>query len=375
MNTIGVRTQPWAFISNMFPSAGDISYGAFVQRNLEDLLALGFRIDIKVLIRGRHSGSQRLMAYITHYMRLAKLLAQPSVHHWYMHYASHHCLLPALGAYLQNKQIVVNIHGDDLALSRASFYRRIMSIGQSLLLHRARLIVVPSLYFKELTLHLYPKIAAERIVVSPSGGIDYLNLCAATAMRNPFWAQKHSSRIAEIGYIGRIDADKGWEALFDAFDELPGSVRDRARLYFWGEGQDSPQLRARIAARGDERVVYYGAIHHSELPSAHAQFDFQVVPSHRESLGLAALEGMGAGHVLICRAIRPFTDMTKHGISALHFGSNRNQDLGRVLRAALQQTDQMLAAIATEGRLIAGAFDRRAVATELAHQIDSHLLE
>lgn len=374
MTSHNVRTRPWAFISNMYPSDEDVSYGAFVQRSHEDLRAEGFSIDEVIAIRGRLTGRRRLKAYASHYARLALLLLRPGLRQWYVHYASHHCLLPALGARLLGKQVVVNIHGDDLALARASLYRRVMAFGQTLLLRSAQLIVVPSAFFKELVLQGLPDIDAQRIVVSPSSGIDFHALSTATAGRACYWDLPAAQRTAEIGYIGRIDADKGWETLFDAFIALPEAVRAGARLHYWGEGKDSERLRARIAAAGKGRIVHHGAIPVSELPVAHARFDFQVVASVRESLGLAALEGLGAGHVLICNAIRPFTDMTVDGVSALHVDHQSGRDLATVLADALQLPDEALRTLARNGQEIARAFDRPAVAARLAQQIDTHLV-
>lgn len=373
MTSHNVRARAWAFVSNMYPSAEDVSYGAFVQRSHDDLRAEGFRIDEVIVIRGRLSGRERMKAYAAHYARLAGLLFRPRLRHWYVHYASHHCLIPALGALLFGKQVVVNIHGDDLALARASLYRRVMAVGQTLLLRSARLIVVPSPFFKELLLERLPGIDPENVVVSPSSGIDFHALSAATAARPCYWERLPARGTAEIGYIGRIDADKGWEPLLDAFLALPDALRTGARLHFWGEGKDSARLRERIAALGGDCVVHHGAIPVSELPLAHARFDFHVVPSMRESLGLAALEGLGAGHVLICNAIRPFTDMTVDGVSALHVDHHAGRDLATVLASALQLTDGALGALARNGQAIARAFDRHAVAAKLAHQIENHL--
>lgn len=373
MTSHNVRTRPWAFISNMYPSNDDVSYGAFVQRSHEDLRAEGFCIDEVIAIRGRFAGRRRLKAYASHYARLAASLLRPGLRHWYVHYASHHCLLPALGARLLGKQVVVNIHGDDLVLARASIYRRVMAFGQTLLLRSSKLIVVPSAFFKELLVQQLPDIDPARIVVSPSSGIDFRALSAATAGRPCYWERPPAQRTAEIGYIGRIDADKGWETLFDAFVALPKAVRAGARLHFWGEGKDSGRLRERIAAQGEGDIVHHGAIPVSQLPVAHARFDFQVVPSVRESLGLAALEGLGAGHVLICNAIRPFTDMTVDGVSALHVDHQSGRDLAAVLASALQLPDEALRVLAKNGQDVARTFDRPAVAAGLAHQIDIHL--
>lgn len=85
MTLHNVRTRPWAFISNMYPSNEDVSYGAFVQRSHEDLRAEGFCIDEIIAIRGRLAGHRRLKAYASHYARLAASLLRPGLRHWYVH--------------------------------------------------------------------------------------------------------------------------------------------------------------------------------------------------------------------------------------------------------------------------------------------------
>ncbi|MFG6486781.1 glycosyltransferase family 4 protein [Roseateles sp. BYS78W] len=370
MTASPVRRCVWTFVSNMYPSADDVSYGAFVQRSREDLISQGFNIEAEILIRGRSSGLARLRAYAKHYSALALLLLQPRLRHLYIHYASHHCLLPALGARFLGLQVLVNIHGDDLALARVSLYRRVMKTGQSLLLRSARMIVVPSPYFRDLLMQTLPDINPNRVVVSPSSGIDFQSLSAATRNRASYWQQDQSSRIANFGYIGRIDADKGWEVLFDAFIQLPDSLRRRAQLHFWGDGKEASRLRERIAMEAAGQVTHHGAVPAAELPAAHTRFDFHVVPSSRESLGLAAIEGLGAGHVLICSRIRPFTDITVDGVSALHFDPTSACDLGAVLARALEASDETLAALAANGQALARAFDRAIVAADLAEHID-----
>jgi len=370
MTISSVRTQAWAFISNMFPSAEDASYGTFVRRCREDLVEAGFRIESDILIRGRRTGLNRLKAYAVHYARLAVLLLHPGIKHWYVNYASHHCVAPAIGAACLGKKIVVNVHGDDLALATDSAYRRVMSIGQGTLMRAARLIVVPSLYFKELTLQRFPELSPTRVIVSPSSGVDFAGLSASTIGRPCYWERPAKDRVAEFGYIGRIEADKGWESLFDAFLALSDAERARSRLHFWGPGHEVAKLQQRVTHEGQRRVLFHGTIPPSDLARAHVKFDFHVVPSQRESLGLAALEGLAAGHVLICSSIRPFTDFTNDGDSALHFDHRDPRGLAAALKRALHVPDETLKKIAANGQSVARAFDRGAVAADLARHID-----
>lgn len=370
MNKSECGTGSWIFVSNMYPSEQDPSYGAFIQRIRTNLASEGLKIAADVLICGRKSGLNKVKAYLFHHFYLAKLLACCKLSNWYINYASHHCIVPAIAALFFKKNVFVNIHGDDIVLKSTTWYRSIMALGQRQLLENARIIIVPSFYFKEIVTEIYPKIDSSRIIVSGSGGVDYDGLSGVTAGKLAFWNSSHETRIAKFGYVGRIDSDKGWDKLFEAFLNLPENLKEHAQLHFWGEGTERSLLIKRINTQGEGRVFYHGSVAASQLPAVHAHFDFKVVPSLRESLGLAAVEGLAAGQILICSAIRPFTDITKDGVSALHFIPGSAGDLGRVMAEALQAPDQVLEQLACVGQNIGRAFDQKLVAANLISTID-----
>ncbi|MGH7666019.1 MAG: glycosyltransferase family 4 protein [Candidatus Dormibacteria bacterium] len=94
-----------------------------------------------------------------------------------------------------------------------------------------------------------------------------------------------------VGYMGRLDPEKGVRALLEGF--LGADLGEEARLLLAGRG--SLEARVRAAAR-DPRVVYLG-----QLLSPEERLDFWraadvfCLPSSAEGLSIALLEAMACG--------------------------------------------------------------------------------
>lgn len=363
----------WLFLSNMFPSATDPSYGAFVARSLEDLLAEALDVRHVVVIRGRHERWQKLHAYMRYFRELLIAGIFGRVDAIYAHYASHHCLPIALLNVVFRKRLVLHIHGDDLAV-RVGWSRTLNRVGQGLLVHRADLIVVPSAYFADMLRSIYPQVTPSKVLVSPSSGVDTTAFATHDAVVNPgHWAVALSGPLLRVGFVGRIDADKGWELLTQAWSLLPPAQRSRVHLGFWGGGQEAGELEKRVAAIGPENATFHGQVGPERIPDVHRQFDIHVVPSYRESLGLSAVEGMAAGHIVLCSDIRPFIDFTTDGLEALQFRSGDAASLRNALSRALDMSPDQLAKISAAARRLALDFDRRTVAHKLSSSINHQL--
>lgn len=364
----------WLFLSNMFPSDADPSYGAFVKRSLDDLLSESLNICQVVTIRGRHNRWGKLRAYICYFRDLLLAGVFGQVDAMYVHYASHHCLPIALLNLVFNKRLVLHIHGDDLAV-REGFSRKLNRMGQGLLVHRAELVIVPSTHFADMLIEIYPKVDSEKVLVSPSSGVDTAEFDSHDAVKNSpeYWGSVLSGPMVRVGYVGRIEEDKGWELLTQAWFLLPLEARARLHLGFWGGGKEVEKLAKQIEAIGAEHAMHYGQVAPEEVPSVHRQFDIHVVPSFRESLGLSAIEGMAAGHIVICSDIRPFVDFAVNGKHVIHFRSGDAESLKNALLYALGMRPNQLAQISASARTLSLNFDRPAVAHKLASTIKNQL--
>lgn len=104
-----------------------------------------------------------------------------------------------------------------------------------------------------------------------------------------------------IGAVGRLDAQKGLDALVRAFARLqapPGA----ATLVLAGAGPEEARLRALVASLGlAGRVVFLG--HRQDVPRVLAALDVFCMPSRWEGFGLALVEAMAAGVPVVVTAV------------------------------------------------------------------------
>jgi glycosyltransferase involved in cell wall biosynthesis len=99
--------------------------------------------------------------------------------------------------------------------------------------------------------------------------------------------------------VGRIEREKGVFSLLEAFDQVYRGNKD-VTLDFIGSGSSEAELRTEIRARGLGSVVrVLGAMPHSELQGAYANYDCVVVPSPAEGFCLVAYEAMACRRILV----------------------------------------------------------------------------
>ena len=102
------------------------------------------------------------------------------------------------------------------------------------------------------------------------------------------------SGIFTIGFIGRVEWEKGVHHIIDALTLLP---KRRFRLVIVGTGSQVPSLRAKIERKGlSDHVTFLGYVSSQEKTRLLSTFDAVVVPSSYEPFGIVALEA-GAARV------------------------------------------------------------------------------
>ncbi|MEY1557884.1 glycosyltransferase family 4 protein [Yoonia sp. R2331] len=104
-----------------------------------------------------------------------------------------------------------------------------------------------------------------------------------------------------FGAIGRLDRQKGFDALIAAFKTC--EARD-IELHIFGEGEEEENLRQ--LAAGDQRIVFKGFA--ASPTEAFANIDAVVMPSRWEAYGLVAIEAISAGKLLICSNVDGLQD-------------------------------------------------------------------
>lgn len=122
-----------------------------------------------------------------------------------------------------------------------------------------------------------------------------------------------------FGAVGRLVESKGFEMLIEAFGEVHGS-RQSARLVILGEGNHRARLEARIKALGLSDVVQLCG-YREDLSSLYPAFDWLLVPSRSEGLGLVLQEAVMAGVPVICSDLPVFREQLKESGCYLPVGN------------------------------------------------------
>ncbi|MBC1435028.1 glycosyltransferase family 4 protein [Listeria rocourtiae] len=274
-------------ISNMFPSEDYPSYGIFVKNHV--CLMEGAADEIETITMKKELNKmKKIWHYLLFYCRIFLTLLFKKYDIVYLHYASHSAF-PILCAKFLNRYInlVVNVHGSDV-FPETPFQERLQK-WVARLLKQASHVVVPSDYFKQTVIDRY-QLLPEYIWISPSGGINR-DLFA------PQEAVKDTSTF-QVGYVGRIDVDKGWDDALRGFSKFKQQSNRQAELIMVGSGKENSQKEALIQELGlQEDVRCYDLLPQEELVALYNEMDVFVFPSRRkgESLGLVGIEAMACG--------------------------------------------------------------------------------
>ncbi|WP_297758859.1 glycosyltransferase family 4 protein [uncultured Shimia sp.] len=109
-----------------------------------------------------------------------------------------------------------------------------------------------------------------------------------------------------IGAIGRLERQKGFDILIDAFRLCPSPD---ARLLIFGQGSEKARLEELSA--GDPRIEFRG---HAEDPAqAYREVDFVAVPSRWEAFGLVVREAKAAGVPVLLSPVDGLLDQVGDG--------------------------------------------------------------
>jgi len=101
-----------------------------------------------------------------------------------------------------------------------------------------------------------------------------------------------ADRERRIGYLGRLDEEKGVDVLIEVVKELPPEVT----FVFIGDGALRPRLEAELAERIESgSVELTGWVEHEEVPALLGELCLLVMTSRTEGVPTTALEAMACG--------------------------------------------------------------------------------
>lgn len=287
-------------ISNLYPSQKDPFYGTFVKNFVEDLSNSNDIQNIETcVIKGRsYTLYDKIWKYTLFYIKIVYLLFCKKYDIVYVHIITHAALPLRFVSLFKKLPLIFNIHGEDLLTQTrlASFFLSLVKP----LLFQAKMLVVPSLFFKKKVQEIFPQIPSSLLFVSASGGV------------NDDFFQKNRNQnndIPIIGYVSRIDRGKGWDIFIQALHILKKEdIIFNAQII--GRGEEINQMQDMINSLDlHKQINYIGPIEYKELPMFYSQFDIFVFPTQlEESLGLVGLEAMACKVPVIGSNIGGLTD-------------------------------------------------------------------
>lgn len=172
---------------------------------------------------------------------------------------------------------------------------------------------------------------------------------------------------AGVGAVARLSPEKGIDVLLRALAHIPpqdrpvalvaGDGPERDRLQAYARGALSPEDCTLLGKLRDPSPVYRAA-------------DILVVPSRRESLPLALLEGMAHGLPVVASAVGDVPEVVSPGGGILVPPENDRELSSALLR--LQRDPQLREELGTEARnIVAGRFAVGAMLDAFDHLLRS----
>ena len=160
-----------------------------------------------------------------------------------------------------------------------------------------------------------------------------------------------------VGFVGRLDEEKGIRELAKVAKQLPEGVTFR----FVGDGPLfdwlAEELREEIAS-GDVELA--GWVDHDDVPEELNRMKLLVMPSQpTEGLPTTILESMACGTPVLATPVSGVPDVVRDGETGFHLVADTPDELAAAIRDALERPD--LAETSTAGRrLVKAEYSREA---------------
>lgn len=274
-------------VSSMYPSPEDPSFGVFVQNFYENLSVVNGKenTDLIVTKGSRHSTIKRGLDYISFYYNIIVYTLFREYDLIYVHFITYSALPFRLVSLFRHLPIVINVHGSDwITHSKVSAFLKKKAIPLFL---KAKRIVVPSGYFKDILIKELPSINESKVIVSYSGGIN-------TEIFKPETHTEHESFV--VGYVSHITEKKGWRVFVDAIKILKDKRYDLKAIIAGGGNQVSDLMDYIKINDLLEVIEYKGIIKQQQLGHLYNSMDVFTFPTlYNESLGLVGVEAMSCG--------------------------------------------------------------------------------
>lgn len=344
-------------VSNMYPSSKYKFYGSFVKNTKDILEDNSFEIDVVAKYK-ETSFIRKLYSYITFYMKGTLKGIFNNYDYIYVHYISHSTpgiIIPKLTS--KNTKLILNAHGNDV-VADFDFEKKNIKRSRKFIKYADK-IIVPSNYYKKIMLEDY-NLNSDMVYVYPSGGVNtskFKKISKSKAKKE----SKLSSKYKYIGYISRIEKDKGYDTFLKMIKELEKSNQiGNKRFLIIGMGSEENEMHSLIDKLNIRKYLEIrNMCAQDELVNIYNSLDIFVFPTYRksESLGLVGLEAMACETFVIASKNYGPTDYVKNNYNGFFFKPKSEKDLMKQILKYEKLSKDELNKIAKNARETAISYD------------------
>lgn len=330
-------------VSNMYPSKKYPHYGVFVE-NTEKVLGRLSNVKVsKAVLHKQDSKLGKIFGYLLFYSKILAMGLFGNYDVIYGHFISHISLpLRLVKKCNREARLVLNAHGNDVVADSPKD-EKFVELSRKLV-PLADHIIVPSDYFKQVMCRDFA-VAEDQILVYPSGGVNTQVFCPreTEGLKEKYQLEPGKKY---IGYISRIEVDKGW----DTFLKAMAALADREDLGFLvvGGGEQAGEFNEMAKQLGvADKMIRYPLLSQTQIAEIYNILDVFCFPTRRksESLGLVGLEAIACGCVTVASDAGGPSSYMQDGVNGFVFDRNSDAQLTEKLLQVLSLTEQQHAVL------------------------------
>ena len=350
-------------VSNMYPSRKYPHYGVFVENAEKILRQLPGITQKKAVMKKQDGKAAKLLSYLWFYLQILCRGIFGGYDVIYGHFVSHIALpLRVVKALRPNCKLVLNAHGNDVVADTPADNKWV-ALSKKILPY-ADHVIVPSDYFRQVMAKEFG-VPESKLFTYPSGGVDPL-VFYPRPRESVAAALKLDPAKQYIGYISRMETDKGW----DTFLEMAAALQHRQELGFIvvGDGTEAAAFDAMAEKLGlNGRLIRYPLLSQAQIARLFSLLDVFCFPTRRksESLGLVGLEAISCGCTVVASNAYGPTSYMRDGENGFVFDAGDSRSLTHKVRMALALTPAQKETLRAGMTQTAEAYSRRALDEKL----------
>ena len=245
-------------------------------------------------------------------------------------------LLPIAFARLRGKTVLLQPRGDVPLTLRLSWEQRVPAPVARLLAGSVRALERAGYAVADGAITYTPSMASE-LGLDPDAPDVYPN--GARYVRTDEFQPRvpFGDRERRVGFLGRLDEEKGVRELARVAQRLPDDVT----FSFIGDGDLWGWLETELAAEIDSgRVEMRGWVDHDEVPAELSRLRLLVMPSQpTEGLPTTILEALACGTPVYATPVSGVPDVVREGETGFLMESREPSDIAMGIKVALARDD------------------------------------